>query len=195
MPDLTIGSLEKTSFVSLPAQMAAGDAHAKTQPGQAIVVLQATGGRPLAVIPPAQVAALAGSKLALAEHRALWRPPTFVLPGTPAADVLKAMRGDKSVRWQVILHGPEVIGLVSPEALFALSRGEASKEGAELAGSVYGDPLTKPSGLCYLCTAEPAHHIAPEQVEDRNADGQALCPCDGSLMHGTFVCPKEMSQC
>ncbi len=197
MFDQTIDSLQKTGFLVLPAQMAAGDAYVQTQPGQAIIVLQAPGGRPLGVIPPAQVTALAGSKLPLAEHRALWRPPTFVLPTTPVADVLQAMLGDKSIRWQVILRGPEVIGLVSPDALFALSRRLESTGDASLPldKSVYGDPLTKPSGLCYLCTAEPAHHIAPERVEDRNADDQALCPCDGSVMHGTFVCPKEFSPC
>jgi hypothetical protein len=195
MSDQTIDSVEKTGFQALPAQTTADDAYARTPPGQAIVVLEAPAGRPLGVIPPARVNTLAGSTLALAEHRALWRPPTIVLPSTPVTDVLQAMLGDKSIRWQVILRGPEVIGLVSPDDLFALSRRATPTGDLLLAESVYGDPLTKPSGLCYQCTTEPEHHFAPERVEKRNADGQALCPCDGSVMHGTFDCPKELSRC
>jgi len=159
-------------------------------------VLQEPGGRPVGVIPPAQVAALAGSKLPLDGFRAHWRPATFVLASTPVVEVLRAMRRDKSIRWQVILHGSEVVGLVSPDTVFKLSRGgPGAEKDSTLSEFVYGDPLTEPSGLCYLCTAVPAHYIAPEQVEDRNADGQALCPCDGSVMYGTFVCPKEMLKC
>jgi hypothetical protein len=110
--------------------------------------------------------------------------------------VLRAMRRDKSVRWQLILHGSDVIGLVSPDTLFSLSRGgPGAEKDSALSAFGYGDPLSEPSGLCYLCTAVPAHYIAPEKVEDRNADGQALCPCDGSVMYGTFVCPKELLKC
>jgi hypothetical protein len=195
MSDLIIDSLEKAEFLALPAQMAAGEAHAKTQMGQAIVVLQAPGDQPVGVIPPAQVVALAGSELPLDGFRGLWRPPTFVLPSTPVVEVLRAMRSDKSIRWQVILRGPEVVGLVSPDTLLKLTRGgPGAEKDPTLSAFTYGDPLTKPSGLCYLCTAEPAHYIAPERVEDRNADGQALCPRDGSVMHGTLVCPKELSR-
>jgi hypothetical protein len=196
MSDRTIGSLEKTEFLTLPAQIAAGEACASTRPEQAIVVLQEPDGRLVGVIPPAQVAALAGSKLPLDGVRAHWRPPTFVLADTLVVDVLRAMRRDKSIRWQVILRGPDAVGLVSPETLLELlRRGMGGEKGSELSTPVGGDPLSEPSGLCYLCTAVPAHYIAPERVEDRNADGQALCPCDGSVMYGTFVCPKELLKC
>jgi len=196
MSDQTIDSLEKTGFQVLPAQMAAGDARTMVQPGQAIIVLQAPDGQPLGVIAPAQVAALAGSPRPLVEYHSHWQPPTFVLPGTLVIDVLYAMRSDKSIRWLVILRGEEVIGLVSSDTLFDLSRGGAVPKGdLAMAEAVHGDPLTPPSGLCYLCSAEPPHHIPPERVEDRTADGRALCPCDGSRMVGTFVCPKEFLPC
>jgi CBS domain containing-hemolysin-like protein len=196
MPDITMADtmadMPTTGFQTSSAHSTAGAVRAQLQPGQAIVVRETADGRVVGVIAPGEVARLEDAQRTLAEHRELWQAPTFVVPTTPIADVLVAMRYDKSIRWQVVVSGQEVVGVVSPDALFdLLNNVQALEPDAKLAKEVFGDPIAEPSGLCYLCSAEPVHYIAPERVEDRTVDGQALCPQDGSLMNGTFVCPKE----
>lgn len=195
MPSLTIADLTPTPFHAFSPDTNAQTARQAVAADAAILV-QAADGRPLGVIPPQDVPQLSDPDRSLADYRPLWQPPTLVLPSTPVADVLRAMRYDKRIRWQVALQGPAAARLIAPDTLFAVSRNQAALQADQrLSAAVYGDPMTEPSGLCYLCTAEPAHAIPPEWVEDRTADGQALCPCDGSPMHGTFACPQEFRPC
>lgn len=196
MSELTISTLSQIPCQAFDADANVQDALDKLEPGQAIVVIVGQRGQPLGVITAEQAAALAGSPGSLADHRPLWQPPTCVLPETRLADVLRAMRSDKSIRWQAVLRAGQPVGLVSPDTLFEVSRSGAALQGdAGLAMAVYGDPVAGPPGLCYLCSADPAHAIPPKRVEERTADGQALCPCDSTPMVGTFVCPQEFSPC
>ncbi len=195
MANLTVADLPPTPFRAFTADTSAVAARAAAQPNEAILV-QATDGRPLGIIAPKDVPQLADPALHLEDYRHLWQPPTLVLASTPVIDVLRAMRSDKQVQWQVMLQDATAVRVLSPEIFFdmAASKGPLDAS-AHLSFSLSGDPVGKPSGLCYLCTAEPAHIIPPERIKDRTVDGQALCPCDGSPMHATFACPQEFKPC
>ena len=195
MANLTVADLPPTPFRTFTADTSAVTARAAAQSNEAILI-QTADGRPLGVIPPEDVAQLTNPTLHLTDYRHLWRPLTYVLASTLIDDVLRAMNFDKQVRWLVVLQGQTVVRVLSPKALFA----EAYSKGllltdTFLSGAIYGDPVSEPSGLCYQCTAEPAHIIPPAWVKDRTVDGQALCPCDGSPMHVTFACPQEFRPC
>lgn len=197
MNNPTIANIKKTEFQVASAETITAIACAQIGSDEAIIVTENEGGPPIGVLPPEEVVSLGTSQLPLASHRSRYEPPTFVLSSTLVVDVLRAMRYDKSIRWQIVLQEGKATALVSPEELFAVARSTTGAKGsaASLAAALYGDPLTEPSGLCYLCSAEPTHTIQPERVEDRTADGQALCPCDHTTMVGTFVCPSEFSSC
>ena len=196
MPDLTIAELPQLSCRTFSADAGVQEASEQLEPGHAIVVTHGQGGHPLGVIPPAQAALLAGLQGSLSDHRTLWQPPTCVLSSTQVADVLQAMHHDKSIGWQAVIQSGRPVALVSPDTLYDHSRSMAALQGdASLSMAIYGDPVADPPGLCYLCSADPAHVIPPKRVEERTADGQALCPCDSTPMLGTFVCPQEFSPC
>ena len=190
MPDLTLRQLETTPHVIAAASLPAAAAASNLPSGHVLVVTDEATGRPLGLLAADQAAALAQMPGPLRDHLALLQPPTLAMPDLPVADVVGAMRYDKFIRWIVLVEAGRITGVVAPETLFALTGDSAS-----LGAAIYGDPLTEPSGLCYLCTGNPAHHIRPANVEDRTPAGRALCPCDGAPMNATSLCPAEMSSC
>ena len=58
----------------------------------------------------------------LRDHVVLLQPPTLAAPELPVADVVNAMRYDKSIRWIVLIEAGRITGVVAPETLFALTR-------------------------------------------------------------------------
>ncbi len=196
MPDLTLSKLETTPHVIAAASLPAAAAARELPPGHVLVVTDDATGRPLGLLPADQAAALATAPGSLRDRIALLQPPTLATPDLPVADVVGAMRYDKLIRWIVLVEAGRITGVVAPETLFALT-GDADllAKDVHLMTAVFGDPLTDPSGLCYLCTGDPAHHIRPANVEDRTPAGRALCPCDGAAMDATYLCPTEMPPC
>ena len=190
MPDLTLRELDATPHVIAAASAPAAAVVHDLEPGHVLVVTDDATGRPLGLLPAGQAAALAQMPGPLRDHVALLQPPTLAMPDLPVADVVAAMRYDKFIRWIVLVEAGRITGVVAPETLFPLTRDNTSLEAA-----IFGDPLTEPSGLCYLCTGNPAHHIRPANVEDRTPAGRALCPCDGAAMNATYLCPTEMPPC
>ena len=196
MSDHTLKELETTPHVIAAASAPAAAAARDLPPGHVLVVTDEATGRPLGLLPADQAAALGQMPGLLRDHVALLQPPTLVAPDLPVAEVVTAMRYDKFIRWIVLIEAGHVTGVVAPETLFALTRDvELLAKDVHLMAAVYGDPLTDPSGLCYLCTGDPAHYVRPADIEDRTAAGRSLCPCDGALMDATYLCPTEMPPC
>ena len=73
---------------------------------------------------------------------------------------------------------PGIPGIPEPdhEELFEMA------EAARGIGGLFGESDTEPpAGLRYKCAVGP-HYVAPEDVDERDAEGEPICPVHGVAM-------------
>ena len=56
---------------------------------------------------------------------------------------------------------------------------------------LYGNPFTHDTDICYLCSEDGGHYVAPDDVEERDALDRALCPTHHVPMKSEKPCPTE----
>ncbi|NOZ50501.1 MAG: CBS domain-containing protein [Chloroflexi bacterium] len=187
MPEPTLHDLMQAPALTLPVDASVAQARAH---GQQVQVVVDDRQHPLAILTPEHLAQLAGDLPLDAQRSALPRA-TLVSPHTRLSTALHAMRYDKFIRWFVVVEQGQILGIVPPGRVF--EQAVARSEGTALwaGGTLPGDPITPPAGLCYHCLLHADHIFSPEAVEDRDALGRALCPHDGTMLIPEHPCCKE----
>jgi hypothetical protein len=163
----------------------ASDVEARLGPGHAVLVQGADGG-PLGVLPEEGWTAPAEAGATLAAYQDRLLPVARTTPGATVQQALHGMYFDRTIRWHVVEEGGAVVGVVDPAVLFhlfAAAGARAPSFGAtSLVTQLFGDPITAPPSLRYVCPGHPPHRVDPQDVQKRNPEGRALCPQHGKVM-------------
>lgn len=192
MSEPTIGQLQSVPFHLVPAETTVGVALVNNPSAQVLIVIAAPD-RLLGLLTRSQLEDYppTASLEALVEEMEM---PTLVVAETPLPEVLRAMRHDKLCRWQVVMDGTSIAGVIDPETLFDLLRRTERGQSTGLSmATLFGDP--DPLAVTwYQCTRAAQHCVPSTQVRQRTPRGRPLCPCDNSLMNQTNLCAQSTCQ-
>lgn len=192
MSELIISQLQSTPFHLVPAATTVGVALFNSRSAQVLVVM-ATPDRLLGLLTLSQLQDHSPTA-ALGDLVEEMEMPTLVAAETPLSEVLRAMRHDKLCRWQVVMDGASIAGVIDPETLFDLLRRTERGQSTGLSmATLFGDP-DPPAVTWYQCTGAAQHCVPSTQVRQRTPRGRPLCPCDNSLMNQTNLCSQSTCQ-
>ena len=192
MPNRPIRELADLNFTIVARTQSLAQVRESLGYGQTVVVVDDADGYPLYVLSEETVMAME-EEGDFSVPRAEWPRPTLTDVETPVQTVLVAMVADAGIRWQLLYDENEIVGVVSPQHLFAVaaqlprSRGEAGwpaaisslglpKAAGAMRAMAAGRAYPLPPGLCFRCPGDgDPHRLKPGGV-NRSVAGLPLCP-------------------